>query len=124
MSGSNKITKMARELLMINEDFPFRLGADARRISVDDFEIYTFTQAWGSTALGFGGIGGQAITEANTYVLVPLYSASDYNTCFVYFAGRYAYSAPCSSTLWADLESQSMEPVSGAAARYGSAEDE
>lgn len=24
MSGSNKITKMARELLMINEDFPFR----------------------------------------------------------------------------------------------------
>lgn len=124
MSGSNKITKMARELLMINEDFPFRLGADARRISVDDFEIYTFTQAWGSTALGFGGIGGQAITEANTYVLVPLCPASDYKTCHIYFAGRYAYSAPCNSTLGADLVSQKMASVSEAAARYRSAEDE
>lgn len=107
MSGSNKITKMARELLMINEDFPFRLGADARRISADDFEIYTFTQAWGSTALGFGGIGGQAITKANTYVLEPVApNAPDYKTCHVYFAGRYAYSAPCNSTLGADLVSQ------------------
>lgn len=125
MSGSNKITKMARELLMINEDFPFRLGADARRISVDGFEIYTFTQAWGSTALGFDGIGGQTITEANTYVLEPVApNAPDYKTCHVYFAGRYAYSVPYGTQFCVDLVSQNMAPVSEAAARYGSAEDE
>ena len=26
-----------------------------------EFEVYVFPQTWGSTALGFGGIGGQAI---------------------------------------------------------------
>lgn len=116
---------MARELLAIDEDLPFRLGGDARRISSDDFVIHTFTQAWGSTALGFGGMGGQAITEVNTYVLEPVApNAPDYKTCHVYFAGRYAYSVPYGTQFCVDLVSQNMAPVSEAAARYGSAEDE
>lgn len=46
-----------------------------------------FTQTWGSTALGFGGIGGQAITTAYTIVL-----ESEYGKGFcVYFGGRFAY---------------------------------
>ena len=121
----NKLRKMARELLAIDEDLPFRLGEDARRISSDDFVIHTFTQAWGSTALGFGGMGGQAITEANTYVLEPVASnVPDYKTCHVYFAGRYAYSVPYGTQFCVDLVSQNMAPVSEAAARYRSAEDE
>jgi hypothetical protein len=46
-----------------------------------------FAQSWGSTALGFGGIGGQAITSAYVCVieskLVGGYA--------VYFGGRLAY---------------------------------
>ena len=121
----NKLRKMARELLAIDEDLPFRLGEDVRRISSDDFVIHTFTQAWGSTPLGFGGVGGQTITEANTYVLEPVApNAPDYKTCHVYFAGRYAYSVPYGTQFCVDLVSQNMAPVSEAAARYRSAEDE
>ena len=41
-----------------------------RRPTTRDFEVmYMFTQTWGSTALGFGGIGGAAMTTAYTIVL-------------------------------------------------------
>lgn len=54
----------------------------------DDFEVYVFPQTWGSTALGYGGIGGQAITSASTIVLY----AFDINIVRVYFGGgRLAY---------------------------------
>ena len=33
------------------------------------FKMYVFPQTWSSTALGFGGCGGQAITEAYTTVV-------------------------------------------------------
>lgn len=35
----------------------------------DILEIEVFSQTWGSTALGFGGWGGQAMTTANTTVI-------------------------------------------------------
>jgi hypothetical protein len=38
-----------------------------------DSEMYCFPQVWGSTALGFGGIGGQAITSALTTVFLLEY---------------------------------------------------
>lgn len=45
-----------------------------------------FEQNWSSTALGFGGIGGQAFTSAYTIILQgPMGDA------LVYFAGRFAY---------------------------------
>lgn len=34
-----------------------------------EFELTVFLQAWASTALGFGGIGGQAMTSAYTTVI-------------------------------------------------------
>lgn len=34
-----------------------------------EFELTVFLQAWGSTALGFGGVGGQAMTSAYTTVI-------------------------------------------------------
>ena len=67
---SNKLTEMAREILSIEADLPFRLDySDNSNPTLDDFELHTFEQTWGSTALGFGGVGGQAITTARTYVL-------------------------------------------------------
>ena len=39
-----------------------------------EFEFTMFLQTWGSTALGFSGIGGQAITSAYTTVVRDIYS--------------------------------------------------
>lgn len=46
---------------------------------------FAFPQTWGSTALGFGGIGGAAMTTAQTYVVLANGSV------FVYFGSRFAY---------------------------------
>lgn len=50
---------------------------------------YSFPQTWGSTALGFGGIGGAAMTTAQT-VVVFTYGAP-IGKAAVYFGGRFAY---------------------------------
>lgn len=60
-------------------------GKAKRRPYVDEIDIRMFSQTWGSTALGFGGIGGAAMTDA--YTVVVRYS----RPAAVYFAGRFAY---------------------------------
>ena len=51
------------------------------------FVYAMFPQTWSSTALGFGGIGGQAMTDAYTIVI-----GCNYNYVYcVYFGGRFAY---------------------------------
>ena len=59
-----------------------------RRPREEDVEVYHFPQTWGSTALGFGGVGGSAMTPAYTTVITSERSAA------VYFAGRHAYTVP------------------------------
>lgn len=109
---SNKLTKMAREILCIESDLPFRFNYQAQTCpTIDDFSIYTFEQLWGSTALGFGGMGGQAITPARTYVFVPNDNIDQ--KCFVYFGGRFAYAVDYSETLMEDVHSGNMASVSG-----------
>lgn len=56
-----------------------------RRPRDDDVEVYHFPQTWGSTTLGFGGMGGSTMTSAYTTVVISERSAA------VYFAGRHAY---------------------------------
>jgi len=57
-----------------------------RQHTVDDVEIRMFPQTWASTALGYGGLGGAAVTTAYTVVVM-----SHYHAC-VYFGGpRLAY---------------------------------
>lgn len=109
---SNKLTQMAREILSIEEDLPFRFDySEKQRPTLDNFELYTFEQVWGSTALGFGGIGGQAMTSARTYVFVPI---NCNQKCFVYFAGRFAYKADYSQEFMDDVLRGNMESVSRA----------
>ena len=50
-------------------------------------EIYSWPQVWGSTACGFGGIGGRAMTKAQTTIVRSVYS----NEAFVFIADRFAY---------------------------------
>lgn len=106
---SNKLTKMAKELLAIEEDMPFRFERlNPGMVKVDDFEMITFNQIWGSTALGFGGVGGQAITEARTYVFIPMISG---HKCLVYFGDRFAYKAPYCEALKEDIRNHQMASV-------------
>jgi hypothetical protein len=49
-----------------------------------EIEVYSFPQGWGSTALGYGGIGGQAMTSAQTIVLYDVYQG----VVRVYFGGK------------------------------------
>jgi len=107
---SNKLTIIAREVLAIESDLPYRLDYTLNsKPCIDDFEIHIFEQTWGSTALGFGGIGGQAMTTANTYVFVP--QAME-EKCYVYFAGRFAYAVEYSREFMEDVVKQNVASVS------------
>ncbi len=109
---SNQLTHFAKELLLIEEDISFRIDfVDRHRATVDDFELYTFKQVWGSTALGFGGIGGQAMTEARTYVFIP---QIENQKCIIYFGGRFAYKADYCDAFVDDMKKHQLEPVSRA----------
>ena len=60
----------------------------SRKHSFYDLTVYSmFVQTWGSTALGFGGIGGQAITSAYVCVI----ESNLVGGYAVYFGGRLAY---------------------------------
>jgi hypothetical protein len=60
-------------------------GTRPRRPYPNELEIYSFPQQWPSSALGFGGIGGQAFTTATTVVVLC------HDEACVYFGGRFAY---------------------------------
>ena len=105
----DKLTHMAREILSIEEDLPYRFDySDQSNPTLDDFKLYTFEQVWGSTALGFGGAGGQAITSATTYVFVPI---TCNQKCFVYFAGRFAYAVDYSKKFMEDVSKNNVASV-------------
>ena len=74
-----------------------------RRPHEGEVEVYHFPQLWDSTALGFGGVGGQAFTTAYTTVVISNPAAA------VYFGGRLAYKiAEVNSKFMADVHSGSM----------------
>lgn len=74
-----------------------------------------FPQTWGSTALGFGGVGGAAMTTAYTIVI-----RSDLHGHYaVYFGGRFAYriNKP-TKEFFEDMASTQMRECKGAKERY------
>lgn len=65
-----------------------------------------FVQKWGSTSLGFEGVGGAAMTEAYTVVLTM---QAEYA---VYFGGRFAYVLKNpNDQFFTDLKNQCLAPV-------------
>lgn len=73
-----------------------------------ELEVEVFPQTWGSTALGFGGIGGQAMTSAYTTVV------SDYHEGWygVFFGERLAYLIRNPNRMFFDdLCKRQMKPV-------------
>jgi len=74
-----------------------------------------FPQTWSSTALGFGGVGGQAITPAYTVVLESTHMMG---YC-VYFNGRFAYRIEKPNDhFFGDIIHQQMREVAGAIIHY------
>mgnify|MGYP007019859509 CR=1 FL=1 len=57
------------------------------RTSFEDFEVKVWKQTWGDTSCGFGGIAGQAVTDAYTVVVIDKY----FQECVVFHNMRYAY---------------------------------
>ncbi len=73
-----------------------------------EMSMCMFPQVWGSTALGFGGIGGQAITAAYTTVVED----TDEGYCSVFFGNRLAYLIQNpSDKFYEDLKNHNMRPV-------------
>jgi hypothetical protein len=87
-----------------------------RRPMSDELEVVMFPQTWASTALGYGGIGGCAMTPAYTVIV------THHNCSCVYFGyGRLAYTLNYSmmspegmKNARADIASQNMAEVSKA----------
>jgi len=58
-----------------------------RRLVSDELEVVMFPQTWGSTATGYGGMGGAAVTS--TYTIIVSYHHCYY--CVYFGCGRLAY---------------------------------
>ena len=98
------------------------------------FRMYVFPQTWSSTALGFGGCGGQAITEAYTTVVEMSWSYLDKNDEIrglnlkesedkmyaVFFDGMLAYICMNpNEEFFKDLDDRCMKPQRNAKMYYG-----
>lgn len=70
-----------------------------RRPHEDDVEVIMFPQTWGSTALGYGGMGGAAVTSAYTVIV----SNGDCH-CVYFGQGELAY-----MIRYSDLSDQGKE---------------
>lgn len=103
------LTRMARQLLAIDEDIQFRIK-DPYKYKVDDFDMHTFVQAFADTSCGFGGIAGQSITKENVYVFLPLCNETE--ECIVYIGSRYAYSVPYSRLFIDDVNRSRVATLS------------
>ena len=95
------IQRLGRELELVNNDL---------LDSVEDihYRPYLFEQTWPSTALGFPGMGGSAMTKAWTIVMLP--TAPDI-PALVYFGGQFAYEADMNEEFQRDLANGRLENV-------------
>jgi hypothetical protein len=83
-----------------------------RRPTAEECDVCLFRQVWGSTSLGFGGIGGAAVTAAYTVVV----QGPNGDAC-VYFQGRLAYRvAMMNEAFIDDLSARNMASVHKAGA--------
>lgn len=99
-----KINRMIQQLTEISRQLndEFHLGDD-----YDEGVLYDFDQTWGSTALGFDGIGGSAMTTKRTYVFIP----ESRNVAYVFFGSEFAYTANMNDAFLKDLAQHDMAAV-------------
>jgi len=86
-----------------------------RRVQADEVEVVMFPQTWGSTALGYGGMGGAAISGAYTVVV-----SHKTHLCVYFGCGRLAYrldyaemSAEGRDNFRKDLHGHTLKDIAG-----------
>jgi len=72
-------------------------------------ELYSHPQGWGSTACGFGGLAGQAITTAQTNVFLSRHL----DIALVFHAGKFAYASRISREFGKALKEQRLPGYTG-----------
>lgn len=94
----------------VKVDFQNKTGHELTDLEISyDVTLYTFPQTWGSTALGFGGYGGQMLTRAQTTVIM-VSTTHEYGA--VFFGGKFAYSVEnVNEAFIKDVSQFRMEPV-------------
>jgi hypothetical protein len=114
----SKLTSMAKDLLVINEDFHWRHVGELEPLSQDLFDLYIFEQMWSDTSCGFGGIAGQAFTTCNVYAFVPknkedipYVNVTLPTEVIIYIGERFAYTAPKSDLIMKDIKNHNIMPV-------------
>lgn len=71
--GTNKIDLERILTAAVDALSPFCHVGEGGNLVTEDLDWEAWPQCWGSTALGYGGIGGQAITHAQTVIVSSLY---------------------------------------------------
>lgn len=115
MSREEKASLYQRERESGQVEGPF--VEKTRRPTPYDCEVVMFPQSWGSTALGFGGVGGAAMTTAYTVIVECHRSGAS----AVYFGGRFAYlveSNRRNAAFREDVAKQSMADCATSPKRY------
>lgn len=95
-----RILKISKELIEIAEYL------QSKGVPTDG-KLYDFDQMWASTALGFGGVGGSAMTWARTYVFIP----KGIEEAYVFFGDRFAYKTTMNDRFWEDVKNCQMASV-------------
>lgn len=80
-----------------------------RRPLLHEIDVYSFPQVWSDTALGFGGVGGQSMTTAQTTVVIGMM-----HDAAIYFGRRLAYHISKPNTeLMKDICAHNMASCAG-----------
>lgn len=82
------------------------------------FDVITFVQEWGSTSLGFDGVGGDAMTEAVTTIIMLQDRIAHNRFVVVFFADRLAYMCEMNDVIWNDIDLRCMASVKQAKEKY------
>lgn len=104
----DKLQHIQQTLSWIEKDIKSKIG---KEYSLEDFEMYSFTQLWPTPDLGFVGLDEDAPTLAYTYVFIPTES-NELNIGYVYFENKFAYTVnPKNKNVKHDLEKHAMGSV-------------
>lgn len=95
----------------VKKDYKAKFDEELGDVEISyNTSIYSFPQTWPSTALGFGGYGGQTVTWAQTTVIEVDTIQAHYVA--VFFGGRFAYSiADPNENFFKDVRKFHMEPI-------------
>jgi hypothetical protein len=100
------LKSLADQILKIEQDLPSRLKDPS---NMKNMKMKMFEQMWGSSTLGFSGVGMDVMTNAWTFVFWHPYNKED---AVVYFGGKYAYTVPLNENVRKDINREWMRSVS------------